>query len=92
MPEEQEFPYPTQELAKLTDVSEGTKPILYVGGGVAMSNAVETLREFVTQTEMPVVSTLKGLGCADALDANYLGMLGMHGTKAANYAVQRVIY
>ncbi|WP_109410136.1 acetolactate synthase 2 catalytic subunit [Proteus genomosp. 4] len=90
LPEEQEFPYPTQELVQAKQMlAQAQKPILYVGGGVAMSNAVEALREFVKQTEMPVVSTLKGLGCADALDANYLGMLGMHGTKAANYAVQR---
>lgn len=90
LPEEQEFPYPTQELVQAKQMlAQAQKPILYVGGGVAMSNAVEALREFVKQTEMPVVSTLKGLGCADALDSNYLGMLGMHGTKAANYAVQR---
>ncbi|MBQ0213274.1 acetolactate synthase 2 catalytic subunit [Proteus vulgaris] len=90
LPEEQEFPYPTQELVQAKQMlAQAQKPILYVGGGVAMSNAVEALREFVKQTEMPVVSTVKGLGCADALDANYLGMLGMHGTKAANYAVQR---
>ncbi|MEQ4988400.1 acetolactate synthase 2 catalytic subunit [Proteus sp. fly-1089] len=90
LPEEQEFPYPTQELAQAKQMlAQAQKPILYVGGGVAMSNAVDVLREFVKQTEIPVVSTLKGLGCADALDDNYLGMLGMHGTKAANYAVQR---
>lgn len=90
LPEEQEFSYSTQELTQAKQMlAKAQKPILYVGGGVAMSNAVETLRAFVKQTEMPVVSTLKGLGCADALDANYLGMLGMHGTKAANYAVQR---
>ncbi|MEZ2685493.1 acetolactate synthase 2 catalytic subunit [Proteus vulgaris] len=90
LPEEQEFPNPTQELAQAKQMlAQAQKPILYVGGGVAMSNAVDVLREFVKQTEIPVVSTLKGLGCADALDDNYLGMLGMHGTKAANYAVQR---
>ena len=90
LPEEQECPYPTQEIAQAKQMlAQAQKPILYVGGGVAMSNAVETLREFVKQTEIPVVSTLKGLGCANASNANYLGMLGMHGTKAANYAVQR---
>ncbi|SUC17950.1 Acetolactate synthase isozyme II large subunit [Proteus mirabilis] len=90
LPQEQEFPYPEHEIAQaLQMLAQAKKPILYVGGGVAMSQGVEALRSFVKQTQIPVVSTLKGLGCANAFDANYLGMLGMHGTKAANYAVQR---
>lgn len=90
LPQEQEFPYPEHEIAQaLQMLAQAKKPILYVGGGVAMSQGVEALRTFVKQTQIPVVSTLKGLGCANAFDANYLGMLGMHGTKAANYAVQR---
>ncbi|CDG88522.1 acetolactate synthase 2 catalytic subunit [Xenorhabdus bovienii] len=64
------------------------KPILYVGGGIGMADAVPELRRFVTETGLPVVSTLKGLGAADAEHECYLGMLGMHGTKAANLAVQ----
>lgn len=88
--DEQEFPFPNEDIAYAKQMlAQSEKPILYVGGGIAMGNAVDALREFIAQTEIPVVSTLKGLGCADALDANYLGMLGMHGTKAANYAVQR---
>ncbi|HAU5545487.1 TPA: acetolactate synthase 2 catalytic subunit [Proteus mirabilis] len=90
LPQEQEFPYPEHEIAQALQIlAQAKKPILYVGGGVAMSQGVEALRTFVKQTQIPVVSTLKGLGCANAFDANYLGMLGMHGTKAANYAVQR---
>ena len=65
------------------------KPVLYVGGGVALSDAVEELRAFAAETGMPSVSTLKGLGSLDPRCANYLGMLGMHGTKAANFAVQQ---
>lgn len=65
------------------------KPVLYVGGGVALSDAVEELRAFAAETGMPSVSTLKGLGSLDPCCANYLGMLGMHGTKAANFAVQQ---
>ncbi|CDL87022.1 acetolactate synthase 2 catalytic subunit [Xenorhabdus cabanillasii] len=64
------------------------KPILYIGGGVGMSDAVPELRRLVAETGLPVVSTLKGLGAADAEHECYLGMLGMHGTKAANFAVQ----
>ena len=64
------------------------KQVLYVGGGVGMAKAVPALREFLAQTQMPSVSTLKGLGAIDPNDDVYMGMIGMHGTKAANFAVQ----
>ena len=64
------------------------KPVLYVGGGVGMAKAVSALREFLAQTQIPSVSTLKGLGAIDPNDDVYMGMIGMHGTKAANFAVQ----
>ncbi|PHM70963.1 acetolactate synthase 2 catalytic subunit [Xenorhabdus sp. KJ12.1] len=64
------------------------KAVLYVGGGVGIAGAVPELRRLVEETGIPVVSTLKGLGAADAQHECYLGMLGMHGTKAANLAVQ----
>ncbi len=69
-------------------LSQAKKPVLYVGGGVGMANAVDEVREFVNVTGIPSVSTLKGLGAIDPEDESYLGMLGMHGTKAANLAVQ----
>ncbi|XPF92927.1 acetolactate synthase 2 catalytic subunit [Colwellia sp. RE-S-Sl-9] len=69
-------------------LSKAKKPILYVGGGVGMANAIDELREFCNKTGMPCVSTLKGLGAIDPENDNYLGMLGMHGTKASNLAVQ----
>ena len=64
------------------------KPVLYVGGGVGMAKAIPALREFLAQTKMPSVSTLKGLGAIDPNNDVYMGMIGMHGTKAANFAVQ----
>ncbi|ABE56689.1 acetolactate synthase, large subunit [Shewanella denitrificans OS217] len=64
------------------------KPILYVGGGVGMAGAVEPLRDFIKATGLPSVATLKGLGAISHDTPGYLGMLGMHGTKAANLAVQ----
>lgn len=70
-------------------LNQAKQPVLYVGGGVGMANAVDELREFASITGVPSVSTLKGLGAIDPEDENYLGMLGMHGTKAANLAVQR---
>ena len=64
------------------------KPMLYVGGGVGMAQAVPALRAFIEATDIPAVATLKGLGAPDTHHPCYLGMLGMHGTKAANFAVQ----
>ena len=61
---------------------------MYVGGGVGMANAVEEVRDFAEKTGMPSVSTLKGLGAINPDNENHLGMLGMHGTKTANLAVQ----
>ncbi len=53
-----------------------------------MAQAVPALREFLSTTKMPATCTLKGLGAVEADYPYYLGMLGMHGTKAANFAVQ----
>jgi len=81
--------FPQAEVEQAVQMlSQATKPMLYVGGGVGMAQAVPVLREFLSVTQMPVTCTLKGLGAVEADYAYYLGMLGMHGTKAANFAVQ----
>jgi acetolactate synthase-1/2/3 large subunit len=72
-----------QSLLKKSD-----KPVLYVGGGVQIAQATESLRQFLSDNPMPSVSTLKGLGSVERHDPYYLGMVGMHGTKAANLIVQ----
>lgn len=69
-------------------LQESQRPVLYVGGGVGMANATEALREFIEIGQIPSVSTLKGLGTINPDNPYYMGMLGMHGTKAANLAVQ----
>ena len=69
-------------------LNQAKAPVLYVGGGVGMANAVDEVRSFIDVTKMPSVSTLKGLGAINGDSEYYLGMLGMHGTKAANLAVQ----
>lgn len=69
-------------------LSESHRPVLYVGGGVQLAKATQTVRTFLTMNPMPSVSTLKGLGTIERHDPHYLGMLGMHGTKAANLVVQ----
>lgn len=90
IPVDDEIGHPVQELQRARAMlSQAQKPILYIGGGVGMANAVDALRAFAKETGIPTVATLKGLGTPDAQDDCYLGMLGMHGTKAANYAVQQ---
>ncbi len=79
---------PADVVAAKALLTAAKQPILYVGGGVGMANAVDELREFARATGLPSVSTLKGLGALDPNCDNYLGMLGMHGTKASNLAVQ----
>ena len=64
------------------------RPLIYVGGGVKIARAVEELRAFAEATGIPAVSTLNALGSIPTDAPNMLGMLGMHGTRAANEAVQ----
>lgn len=87
--EEPEALNPSELAAARTLLAAAERPVLYVGGGVGMANAEVELREFASVTGMPAVTTLKGIGALDPDSPVYLGMLGMHGTKAANYAVQQ---
>ncbi len=68
-------------------IAHATRPLLYIGGGVVLGDAVNELRDFVARTGIPSVATLKGLGALPTDHPGHLGMLGMHGTKAANMAV-----
>ncbi len=68
-------------------INDSRKPLIYAGGGIVASNASEELSEFVRITGIPVTLTLMGLGAFPAAEPEFLGMLGMHGTKTANYAV-----
>jgi acetolactate synthase-1/2/3 large subunit len=63
------------------------RPVIYAGGGVVNANASEELIEFATSDRFPVTCTLMGLGAFPAPHPQWLGMLGMHGTRAANYAM-----
>src|SRR6516165_2916968 len=65
------------------------RPLFYTGGGVINSGpeASQLLREFVKLTGFPITSTLMGLGAYAASDAQWLGMLGMHGTYEANLSM-----
>ncbi|MDR7001258.1 biosynthetic-type acetolactate synthase large subunit [Neobacillus niacini] len=70
-------------------IEDARKPVLFIGGGVISSGAANYLREIVRQARIPVVSSLMGIGAMEAADPLYLGMLGMHGTFAANKAVHQ---
>src|ERR671920_1699636 len=63
------------------------RPVLYVGGGVVNANASRELTELATADRFPVTCTLMGLGAFPAPHEQWLGMLGMHGTRAANYGM-----
>lgn len=67
---------------------QSRRPLLYIGGGVIAGGATAELRQFCERLGIPVVSTLMGLGAMPAAHPLYLGMLGMHGTAVANYAVE----
>ncbi|GHH60703.1 acetolactate synthase 2 catalytic subunit [[Pseudomonas] boreopolis] len=85
-------PPPPPEAARLDEalaaIAGAEKPVIYGGGGIGLADAVEAFRQFVDATRIPTVLTLRGLGALPANHPEYLGMLGMHGTRAANMAVQ----
>jgi acetolactate synthase I/II/III large subunit len=68
-------------------LASAQRPVIYAGGGVINANASEELIEFATSDRFPVTCTLMGLGAFPAPHPQWLGMLGMHGTRAANYAM-----
>ncbi len=69
------------------EIAKAKRPLLYVGGGIIHSEAAKELFEFANRTGIPVTSTLMGLGSFPQDHPLYLGMLGMHGTYAANMAI-----
>ena len=68
-------------------IVEAKRPLLYIGGGAVASNASELIRKFSAKTGIPAVETLMGLGVLDDKDELNLGMVGMHGSYAANMAM-----
>jgi len=68
-------------------MASARRPVIYAGGGVINANASKELFEFATADRFPVTCTLMGLGGFPAPHPQWLGMLGMHGTRSANYAM-----
>lgn len=80
-------PHPVQIEKACKKIIKAKKPILYVGGGVILSNASEELTELAVKLNIPVTMTLMGLGAFPGTSELSMGMLGMHGTYTANMAV-----
>ncbi len=70
-----------------TALGAAKRPLIYAGGGVINGNAAHALREFSQEFQVPVVTTLMGIGAVDTSHPLSMRMLGMHGAAFANYAV-----
>jgi len=79
--------HPGQIKRAIKLIASSKRPVLYTGGGIISSNASKDLVAFAEGLSIPVVSTLMGLGGFPGDHAQFLGMLGMHGTYAANMAI-----
>lgn len=69
-------------------IRESDRPLLYVGGGAILSNAFAEIKQLAERFQIPVTTTLMGKGAFDENHPLSVGMLGMHGTAYANFAVQ----
>ncbi len=79
---------PAQLRRAESTIGAAQRPLLYIGGGVRIGRAVEDVRGFAHRTHIPAVCTLQGLGVLPQDWPTNLGMIGMHGLRAANEAVQ----
>jgi acetolactate synthase-1/2/3 large subunit len=68
-------------------LANARRPVIYAGGGVVNANASEELIDFMASDKFPITLTVMGLGAFPAPHEQWLGMLGMHGTRTANYAM-----
>ncbi len=81
------FGHHVQILKVVDELLKAEKPMFYIGGGVISSNAANELKEIAEMLDLPIVSTLMGLGGFPSEHALFFGMLGMHGTYAANTGI-----
>ena len=70
-------------------IKASKRPFILVGGGATISGASAELAEFATKIDAPVCDTLMGKGAFDGTSTRYTGMIGMHGTKASNFGVNK---
>ena len=74
--------------AALALIQNAKRPVILAGQGVLMSGAMDQLREFAEKTQTPIALTLLGIGCISTEHPLHLGMMGMHGEKWVNLAIQ----
>jgi len=79
--------HPKQISMAIKAIQAAKKPVIYAGGGIISSNAAKELKELAEKCNIPVTNTLMGKGAFPEDHELSLGMLGMHGTAYANYAV-----
>lgn len=79
--------HPMQIKRALDILSHAERPVIVAGGGVLTSGAKLKFREFVKKTNIPVISTMMGIGAMPSDDPLYVGMIGSHGKKAANKVI-----
>jgi acetolactate synthase-1/2/3 large subunit len=78
------------QIRKAADaIKNASRPIIYAGGGVILSEATAELLEFAEKIGAPVTTTLMGLGGFDGTHKQFIGMPGMHGSKAASFSLQK---
>lgn len=82
------FGHPRQIQKAAEAISLAKKPVIFAGGGIIHSAAHKELLEFAEKTNIPVTTTLMGLGSFPGLHPLFMGMPGMHGAKTANFALQ----
>jgi acetolactate synthase-1/2/3 large subunit len=80
--------HPLQIRKAAQALAAARKPLFYVGGGLHIADAIDAFRRVQQIVDVPTVSSLMGIGVLPSIHPRYLGMVGMHGTYAANTAVQ----
>ena len=77
-----------KELDKAAEmIAKAKRPVIFVGGGAIISEAHKEIKTLVELMDAPVCDSLMGKGAFDGTDKRYMGMIGMHGTKTANFSV-----
>ena len=69
-------------------LNKSIRPILVVGGGIRISKSINELEKFLKKVDVPIVTTWSGLDTIDYNNKNYIGCIGVYGSRAANFAVQ----
>jgi len=82
-------PYPKQLKKVVRLVAGAERPVIFAGGGIILSKAAEELTRFARTAQIPVTTSLMGLGAFPGTDPLWLGMIGMHGTFRANMSTSR---